>query len=162
MINIALLILDSDGVLTDGGVYIDSQGQEMRRFNIKDGAGIKQLINAGVRVAIISSSSATPVTYRAQRLGIEDVYVGVEDKVKTATELLDTYSLSWSDVGFVGDDLADISLLKKVKYPIAVADAIEEVRSIAEHVLTSKGGHGAIRELSNLIVGQKKLLENTN
>ena len=162
MTNIALLILDSDGVLTDGGVYIDSKGEEMRRFSIKDGAGIKQLMNAGVRVAIISSSSATPVTYRAQRLGIEDVYVGVQDKVKKAAELLEKYDLSWGEVGFVGDDLADIDLLKKVEYPIAVADAIQAVRALAKHVLNRDGGHGAIRELSDFIVSKKKILENIN
>ena len=152
--NIKMLIFDSDGVLTDGGVYIDEEGHEMRRFSIKDGAGIKRLQASGIVIAVISSSSASPVTHRAQRLGITEVFVGVGDKVRVAESLLRKYDLTWEQTGFVGDDLADLALLRKVGLAIVVADAVPEAQAIATFKLARDGGQGAIRELSNLFVEQ--------
>lgn len=150
--SVKLLILDSDGVLTDGGVYIDEEGREMRRFNIKDGAGIKRLQAAGIPVAIISSAAARPVESRARTLGVTDVFVGARDKVEVADRLRQKYALQWEQIGFVGDDVADLDLLRRVGFPVAVGDAIDEVKSVAKLVLERAGGHGAVRELSDLLV----------
>jgi len=150
--SIRILFLDCDGVLTDGGVYFDDSGREFRRFNIKDGAGIKKLQRAGVHVAVISSSPAEPLLHRAAQLGIDDVAIGVADKVDTARDILMKHGLNWSHAAFMGDDLADLKLLRTVEYPIAVADAIDAVKLAAEYITRAPGGHGAVREVADLIV----------
>jgi 3-deoxy-D-manno-octulosonate 8-phosphate phosphatase (KDO 8-P phosphatase) len=150
--NIKMLILDCDGVLTDGAVYYSSQGEEMRRFDIKDGYGISKMLESGVIIAIISKSKSTPILYRAEQLGIKEVHIGVSDKVKRAKELFDKYNLTEDDVSFVGDDIPDLKLMKLVKYPMTVADASEENKRAAVFVTESRGGHGAIREIAELIL----------
>ena len=147
-----MLILDCDGILTDGAVYYSSKGEESRRFDIKDGYGISQMLKAGIILAIISKSKSTPVLYRAKQLGIEEVHIGVSDKVKKAKELFAKYNITEENVSFVGDDIPDLDLMKIVKYPMTVADATEENKKAAIYVTKSKGGHGAVREISSLIL----------
>ena len=152
---IKALLLDSDGVLTDGGVYISAEGQQMRRFDIKDGLGLVRLQSAGVRVAIISASPATPVLERAQTLGIEHAYVGEKDKVGRAKKLIDSWGLTFAETAFMGDDLTDLALLKLVAFPITVADASKGIRTSQTIYYTTeaKGGFGAVREVCDLILG---------
>ena len=151
--NIKMLILDCDGVLTDGAVYYSSEGDEMRRFNIKDGYGISEMLKAGIIIAIISKSKSTPILYRAKQLGINEVFIGVSNKVEKAKELFRKYNMTEDNVSFVGDDIPDLELMKVVKYPITVADASEENKNAAIYITKSKGGHGAVRELAELILG---------
>ena len=149
------LILDSDGVLTDGGVYLSADGQQMRRFDIKDGLGLVRLQRSGVPVGIISASPATPVLERAKTLGIEHAYVGETDKVGRAKMLSETWGIPLDAFAFMGDDLTDQALLDLVGYPITVANASAGIRNLPSICYTTeaKGGFGAVREVCDLILG---------
>ncbi|MEM7673360.1 MAG: HAD-IIIA family hydrolase [Verrucomicrobiota bacterium] len=152
---IKALILDSDGILTDGGVYISSNGQDMRRFDIKDGLGLVRLQKMGIPVAIISASPATPVLERAKTLGIMHAYVGEKDKLSRAKAILEEWEIPPAEAAFMGDDLADRSLLQWVGFPITVADAspvIQKANYIC-YITRANGGHGAVREVCDLILG---------
>jgi 3-deoxy-D-manno-octulosonate 8-phosphate phosphatase (KDO 8-P phosphatase) len=151
--NIKMLILDCDGILTDGAVYYTSTGDEFRRFDIKDGYGISKILEAGIVLAVISKSKSTPILYRAEQLGIDEVHIGISDKVEKAKELFCKYNIQEENVSFVGDDIPDLELMKIVKYPMTVADASEENKKAAIYVTKSKGGHGAVREIADLILG---------
>lgn len=149
---IKLLLLDCDGVLTDGGVYYTGEGDELRRFSIKDGTGIRRLLDSGIGVGIISASSATPVLCRARQLGIDEVHIGVDDKVSVALRIVKSKGINLSEVAYIGDDLADILILQIVGVPLAVGDATDRVREMAKYVTSLPGGHGAVREVSDLIM----------
>lgn len=146
--NIRLLALDSDGVLTDGGVYMLEDGTEFRRFDIKDGLALKRLMACGIQVAIISTSIATPVAHRAARLGITHIFLGVEDKLETLQRLCAELGLTLDQVAYMGDDLTDLPVLNAVGFPCAPSDAVAEVRCSALHVTSALGGRGAVREVS--------------
>ena len=149
---IKVLLLDSDGVLTDGGVFLPESGdQEFRRFDIKDGFGITRLLSTGFPIAVISRSPSLPVRNRCERLGIPHVFVGVEDKVACATELLATLNLGWECAAFMGDDIPDLPLLEKVAFPLAPADASPEVIECASWISRKPGGCGAVREACDRI-----------
>lgn len=150
--NIRLLALDCDGVLTDGGVYVLEDGTEFRRFDIKDGLGLKRVMERGIEVAIISNSTSTAVAHRAGRLGIKHVRLGVENKLAALQELCSQLNLSLSQVAYIGDDLTDVPVLNAVGLPCAPADAVEEVRYAALYVTRQQGGHGAIREVVDWIL----------
>lgn len=150
--NVRLLALDSDGVLTDGGVYVLEDGTEFRRFDIKDGLALKRLLACGIPVAIISTSIATPVVHRAASLGITHVYLGVENKLEALQNLCVELGLSLDQVAYMGDDLTDLPVLKAVGFPCAPADAIEEVKRAALYVAGHQSGHGAIREFGELLL----------
>ena len=149
---IRFLLLDCDGVLTDGGIYYVSNGEEFRRFNVKDGTGIRRLVDSGVGVGIVSASSATPILHRARQLGIDEVHVSVEGKARLVKRIAEHRNLSLSSIAYMGDDLADIAVLQIVGFPLAVADAVEEVRRLALYVTSVGGGQGAVREVADLIL----------
>jgi 3-deoxy-D-manno-octulosonate 8-phosphate phosphatase (KDO 8-P phosphatase) len=125
--DIKAVIVDSDGVLTDGGVYISETGQQYRRFCIKDGAGIVALQNAGIPFAIVSSSSCEAVEHRAAQLGITEVHTGIKDKKTCVAALLQKWQVCPSLAIYVGDDLIDIEVMSSVGYPCAVNDATHTV-----------------------------------
>ncbi len=149
---IKLLILDVDGVLTDGGIILDNEGNEFKVFNVRDGHGIKMLIRAGVKVAIISGRQSKVVERRAKELGITEVYQKTGDKLEVYHELISRYGLKSDEVAYMGDDIVDIPLLKVVGFPIAVADADEYTKQFALLVTNNKGGRGAVREVTDLIL----------
>lgn len=149
---VRLLALDVDGVLTDGGVYIGEDGHELRRFDIKDGLGLKRVMAAGIIVAIISSSPVAAVAYRAQRLGIEEVHLGITDKLLTLREICERYAVALEQVCYVGDDLVDLPVLEAVGLPCATADAVNQVRQVALYVTQARGGYGAVREICDLLI----------
>lgn len=153
---IRLLGLDVDGVLTDGGVYVFEDGQQFRRFNIKDGLGIKNVMAVGVDVIIISSSAVQAVRHRAESLGIQHVYLGIGDKLATLQHHCTTHQIQMSDVAFMGDDLADLPLMQQVGVPLAVADAVPAVVEAARYVTHLRGGYGAVREVCDLLVAAKR------
>lgn len=149
---IKALLLDSDGVLTDGGVYIpENSAPEFRRFDIKDGYGITRLLGNGFPVAVISRSPSAPVQTRCQRLGIRNVFIGVLDKVACAEGFLQKEGIDWADAAFMGDDVPDLPLMDRVGFSLAPADASEEVLSVVDWVSSRKGGHGAVREVCDRI-----------
>lgn len=155
MRKVRLLALDSDGVLTDGGVYILEDGGEFRRFDIHDGAGLKAVMQAGVRVAVISSGRSPVVQHRCKQLGIPDVYVGVDDKLDCLNAVCAKYGIELREVCYMGDDLVDLPVLKAVGLPCAPADAIPSVLEAAACVTQRAGGHGAVRELCDLLLREQ-------
>ena len=149
---IKLVILDVDGVLTDGGLYYFDSGEKAKKFNVKDGTGIKLLQKAGLEVAFITGLKSKIVKDRAADLGVSELVQGCFEKDKAAEELLQRKGLTWAEVAFIGDDLIDLNLLTRVGFAFAVNDAVEQVRLAADYVTNLKGGFGAVREMCDLII----------
>ena len=153
--SIKLLSLDTDGVLTDGSIYFNDAGEQMRKFNVKDGMGIKLVQGSGVQIAIISASSTPSIGHRAAALGVDHVLLAVEDKGKKLVELCDKLELSLNQVAHVGDDVNDVAVMEMVGCPVTVADAVEEAKTAALFITENRGGEGAVREVCDLIVSAK-------
>ena len=149
--HIKLLLMDCDGVLTDGNVWLLESG-EQKRFNVRDGLGLALWHRAGLKSGIISGRSSTCVERRAAELKIEFVRQGAEDKVANFQELVAEAGVEEREVAFVGDDLNDIPLMLRSEFAIAVADAAEETRAVAHYVTRAAGGSGAIREVVEIIL----------
>ena len=150
---IELLVLDVDGVLTDGGIIVDDNGVESKQFHVRDGAAIAYWRQAGKKVAIISGRRCRAVDHRATELGIERVYQARLDKRNALEELLRLEGLLARQTCVVGDDLADIPALKAAGLAVAVQDAVTEVRAAAHYVTQIPGGRGAVREVVELLLG---------
>jgi len=144
---VRLLLLDCDGVLTDGGVTWSEDGVEQKTFHIRDGLGIRGWQRAGGRTGIVTGRSSRIVERRAAELGIEFVRQGVADKVAAAEELISACGLSWEQTAFVGDDLPDLPVVARCGVGVAVADACPELVSAAALVTSRPGGRGAVREV---------------
>jgi 3-deoxy-D-manno-octulosonate 8-phosphate phosphatase (KDO 8-P phosphatase) len=158
--DIRLLVLDVDGVLTDGGLYYDLQNQVMKRFDIQDGLGIQIAQHAGITVAVITTLISRAVEFRVKELGIKDYYSGYLDKRRCLEEIRTRYHLKWEQMAYLGDDWVDLSVMDMVGLPLAVANAQPEVKNIANYVTTAKGGQGAIREvIRHLLMAQGKYAE---
>ena len=157
---VSLLLLDVDGVLTDGKLLYSGDTLETKNFHVKDGLGIKLLLKAGLSVAIVTGRSSTALSRRCQELGIFHVYDNIRDKGLVLSDILaETQTTSPDETAFIGDDLPDIPLLKQVGVPIAVADAHPEVRSTAQIVTSANGGHGAVREVCDALLQAKGMWE---
>ena len=137
---IKLLILDVDGVLTDGKIIYNDSGEEIKAFDVKDGHGIKLLMRSGIEIALITGRESEVVLHRARDLGIEQVYQKVTNKMEVYEKILNDKKLEDENVGFVGDDLVDIPVLKRVGFSAAVLDAVSEVKEIADYIASKKGG----------------------
>jgi 3-deoxy-D-manno-octulosonate 8-phosphate phosphatase (KDO 8-P phosphatase) len=149
---IQLVIFDVDGVLTDGRLYLGNDGNEYKAFHIRDGHGIKMLLDAGVEVAIISGRRAASVERRMTDLGIRHAYLGVQDKLAAFDSLLVRLGLTAEQVAFVGDDLIDLPVMARVGLAIAVRDADPFVRQHAHWQTPSRGGRGAARDVCELLL----------
>lgn len=149
---VKLLALDVDGILTDGGLYYTESGEVCKKFNVKDGKGIKLLMQSGIEVAIISANDSPATNHRAQKLGIVNCFIGVEDKLTVLENLCQKLDLSLSQVAYMGDDLNDLPVLNAVGFPLTVADAIPENQAVAKYVTKLSGGQGAVREVCNLLL----------
>jgi 3-deoxy-D-manno-octulosonate 8-phosphate phosphatase (KDO 8-P phosphatase) len=147
-----LLILDVDGVLTDGRLFFDANGSEYKAFHARDGHGLKLLQETGVEIAIISGRKSRSVSLRMQSLGIQHVYQGYENKVVAFEELLNTMALNPEQVAHVGDDLLDLPLMTRANLAIAVEDAHFAVKDYADCLTDLKGGQGAVREVCDFIM----------
>jgi 3-deoxy-D-manno-octulosonate 8-phosphate phosphatase (KDO 8-P phosphatase) len=143
---IRLLVLDVDGVLTDGSILIDEQGRQVRGFHIQDGLGVTLWRSIGRQVAILTSKRSPAVEARARMLGIDLVEQGAEDKLPGLQRLVPAAGVSLEQTAYVGDDLLDAAVMRRVGYPIAVANATEEIKELAVYVTRRTGGHGAVRE----------------
>ena len=155
--DIRLLVLDVDGVLTDGGLYYDLQNQVMKRFDVQDGLGIRIAQEAGITVAVITGLISRAVELRVRDLGITDYYAGYLDKRACLEEIRLRYNLKWEQMAYLGDDWVDLSVMDMVGLPLAVANAQPEVKNIANYVTTAKGGQGAVREvIRHLLMAQGK------
>ena len=150
---IRLVAFDVDGVFTDGRFYLSNDGVESKAFHTQDGYGIRQLINAGIAVAVISGRRSGAVERRMAELGVNHVIQGCRDKVAALDDLLGTLKLTTEQCAFVGDDMPDLPLLKTVGFSIAVANAVPEVRDQCDYTTTASGGFGAVREVCELVLG---------
>lgn len=149
---IKLFATDCDGVLTDSGMYYTEQGDELKKFNTKDGMGIGLLKKKGIKTAIITGENSTLVERRGEKIGIDDVFLGIKDKMKVMEQLLKKYNITYEQVAYVGDDINDLELLQKVGVSFSVKDAVEVVRRNVDYVTNAKGGEGAVREITDLLV----------
>jgi len=145
-------VLDVDGVLTDGKLYFDHAGNEMKAFNTRDGLGMKALQRVGIEVAVITGRKSEAVSYRMNQLGIAHVYQGREDKLDAFLDLLKITRLDAQQVCFAGDDWIDLPVLMRVGLAVSVADAEDHVKQQAHWITQRNGGHGAVREICNLIL----------
>jgi 3-deoxy-D-manno-octulosonate 8-phosphate phosphatase (KDO 8-P phosphatase) len=149
---IELVLSDVDGVLTDGGLVLDNQGIETKRFHIRDGMGIALWQKAGYRFGVITLRSSQILKIRAAELGIEIVRQGAGDKLRATHEILDELHLEARQACDIGDDLPDVPVVRAVGLGVAVADAADELRQAADHVTTAVGGAGAVRETIEMIL----------
>lgn len=149
---IKLLILDVDGVMTDGSIVYTDEGVEIKAFNVRDGHGIKLLMRSGIGVAIITARESRAMSHRAQNLGITDLYQGRLDKASALDEILKSKKLNPLQIAYVGDDIIDLPVLRQVGFSVAVADAVKEVRGRVDYVTAALGGKGAVREVVELIL----------
>ena len=152
---IHLLVLDVDGVLTDGRLYFSANGEELKVFHVRDGAGLVAIQRAGVVVAIISGRDSPAVTRRATELGIRHVHQAVTDKGAALDHLLDELGITAEQMACVGDDTPDAPMLRRAGLAIGVADAHPALLAAAHGVTTSKGGHGAVREVCDLLLSAR-------
>jgi 3-deoxy-D-manno-octulosonate 8-phosphate phosphatase (KDO 8-P phosphatase) len=149
---VRLLLMDCDGVLTDGRVWLTEDGEEQKAFHVRDGLGLELLHRAGIKTGIISGRSSQVVQRRAGELKITFVRQGVPDKLSTFEELLAKAEVDENDVAFIGDDLNDVPLMHRSEFAIAVADAAYEARAAAHYVTQARGGRGAVREVAEFIL----------
>jgi 3-deoxy-D-manno-octulosonate 8-phosphate phosphatase (KDO 8-P phosphatase) len=153
---ICMLILDVDGVLTDGKLYFDHSGNEMKAFNTRDGMGMKALQKVGIEVAVITGRKSEAVTQRMTQLGIKHVYQGREDKLDAFLDLLEITGLDAQQTCFAGDDWIDLPVLIRAGLAISVADAEDRVKQQAHWITRRNGGDGAVREICNLILAAQE------
>jgi len=152
-LEIRLLLMDCDGVLTDGRLYFSARGEEMKVFDVRDGQGIVSWHKAGFRSGIISGRVAGNIIQRrADELGIEFVRVNSSDKVSDFEEIILSLGIEAKTVAYIGDDVGDVELMKRVGFAVAVADAVEETKAAAAYVTKAKGGRGAVREVIDMLL----------
>jgi 3-deoxy-D-manno-octulosonate 8-phosphate phosphatase (KDO 8-P phosphatase) len=158
--NIKLILFDVDGVLTDGGIIYNDHGKEIKVFNVKDGLGIRLLMRAKIQVGIVSGRSSEALRHRCQNLGITLVYEGVRDKGTLFDEIVETTGYHPEEIAFMGDDLPDLPIMRKVGLSIAVADAHEIIIAEADMITCANGGCGAVREVCEKILKIQGCWEN--
>ncbi len=149
---IRFLVLDVDGVMTDGGVMYTSSGEELKSFNIKDGAGIKYWTRVGYQAGIVTGRSSPMVLRRAEELGVAFVEMDVKAKLPALETMLAKAGVGLDEAAMIGDDLMDLPLIRRVGFGVAVADAVAEVKDAAAMVTHAKGGRGAVREVIECIL----------
>jgi 3-deoxy-D-manno-octulosonate 8-phosphate phosphatase (KDO 8-P phosphatase) len=156
---VKVLILDVDGVLTDGSIIYDGADMELKAFNVRDGHGMKLLQRNGVKIAIITGRESEVVKRRADELNVEYVYQKATDKLTAYEDLKEKLGFNDEDFGYVGDDLLDIPVVKRAGFSVAAADADEELKARALYITKARGGRGAVREVCEIILKSKGLWE---
>jgi 3-deoxy-D-manno-octulosonate 8-phosphate phosphatase (KDO 8-P phosphatase) len=149
---VKLLLMDCDGVLTDGRIWILENGEDQKGFHTRDGLGIDLLHRAGLKSGIISGRISSALERRAQSLGVSYLWQGRDDKRQAFADTLAQAQVAHDEVGFVGDDLTDLPLMVQAGFAVAVADAVAEVKAHAHYVTKANGGNGAVREVIELIL----------
>ncbi len=153
---IKLLLLDVDGVMTDGGVYYSNSGDEFKKFNIQDGYGIVKLQRAGIKVGIITGRVSNIVTRRAEELGITEVYQNLENKLDAYESIKTKLNLADANIAYIGDDEFDFPVLERVGFSASPVDAVSSIKKRVHYVCTRSGGNGAVREVIDLILRNQK------
>ena len=149
---IKLLAMDVDGVLTDAGMYYSEHGDELKKFNTRDGKGIELLRNAGIKTAFITSENTRLVERRAAKLKIDELCQGANDKLAAIQQIISKYGFTYEEIAYIGDDINDIDVMQVVGLAITVADGLPENRNVAHYITQAKGGEGAVREVAILIL----------
>jgi 3-deoxy-D-manno-octulosonate 8-phosphate phosphatase (KDO 8-P phosphatase) len=152
MEKIKLLLLDVDGVLTDGRITYDNSGHELKSFDVKDGHGLKMLQRAGIKTGIITGRSSAVVELRAQELGFDFLYQGAKVKLEPYREILAAAELTDDQVAYVGDDIVDLPVLRRVGFSATVADSMNDVKPLVDYVTERNGGRGAVREICDMLI----------
>lgn len=150
--NVRFVITDCDGVLTDGGVYYSDRGEEMKRFHMRDGMGVKLLRGYGVETAIVTGETSPSVVRRAEKLGIADLHLGVRDKLPLVEKVLAEKNLDWPSVAYIGDDVNDLEVLRRAGFTACPSDGVDDVKEVVNVVLRNRGGNGAFREFAEMIM----------
>lgn len=153
---VRLLSLDVDGVLTDGGLYYDDKGNELRKYHVRDGMGIKLVQKAGIAVTVISQGTTGAIRERMRKLGVDEAHFGIEDKAAVLRDVCARRDIPLLDVLHVADDVNDLTILDAVGFPVAVADAVPQVKAAAVHITENRGGNGAVRELCDAILAARQ------
>ena len=156
---IRLMAFDVDGVMTDGGLYLSDSGEEFKRFNSLDGHGLKMLHASGVEIALITGRTSRCVAARARNLGIVHVFQGVENKLETMLKLLDQLKLPDNAAAYMGDDVVDLAVMRHVGLAVSVPAAPQLVRDHCAYVTQREGGHGAVREVCELLMSAQGTLD---
>ncbi|MFH1406862.1 MAG: HAD-IIIA family hydrolase [Candidatus Omnitrophota bacterium] len=156
-----LLVLDVDGVLTDGRIIYDSKGNELKFFNVKDGFGIALLGRAGIKTCIVTAKGSPAVVRRAKDMGIAKIYKNMHDKLSAYKKILKHFKVTDKNICFIGDDLLDLPLIKRAGFAVTVKDGVKELKQASRYVTRSPGGKGAVREVAELILKSKGLWNST-
>ncbi|MDP1602433.1 MAG: HAD-IIIA family hydrolase [Legionella sp.] len=156
---IKCVVCDVDGVLTDGLLFLDNHGNELKAFHVQDGMGLKLLMAAGIEVAVITTARNAVVDHRMQQLGIKHYFKGQVDKRQAFNELKDRLGFANDEFAYVGDDLPDLAIIKQVGLGVAVANAVASVKEFAAWETLQQGGRGAVREVCDLILKAQNLEE---
>lgn len=150
---IKLVLTDNDGVLTDTGVYYSERGEEMKRFSIRDGMGVERLRElAGVETGIVTGEISGSIRKRAEKLGINELHLGVKDKKATLEDIVSKRSLKLENIAYIGDDTNDLDVLKMAGLSGCPADAVIQIKQIADVITDNRGGHGAFRDFAEMII----------
>ncbi|MGD8761957.1 MAG: HAD hydrolase family protein [Desulfobacteraceae bacterium] len=157
---IKLLLLDVDGVLTDGSIIFNDKGQESKQFNVKDGFGMKLLMSVGIQLGIVTGRRSMALTHRCNDLGIRLIFDGISEKASILDEIQRRTGISTDNIAFVGDDIPDLALMRRIGVSIAVANAHENVRAQADWVTSAPGGAGAVREVCEAILKSQGTWDN--
>jgi N-acylneuraminate cytidylyltransferase len=147
-----MLLTDSDGVLTDGGMYYTENGDEMKKFNTKDGMGFQLLREKGIKTGIVTGENRELVKNRALKMKVDELHMGISNKIEVIRGICVKHNISLSDVAYIGDDINDIEVIKTVGFGCCVNDAMESVKEIAKYKTKANGGQGAVREVAELIL----------
>ena len=151
---IKLFVMDVDGTLTDGKIYVTANGETFKAFDVKDGYGIRHILKSyGIKTAIITGRESGIVQYRAKELDVDFVFQGVQDKVECLDTLLKQLGYGWTEVAYVGDDVNDLECIKRVAWSGCPGDAHKSVRRVTTYVAENSGGHGAVREMIEAACG---------
>jgi 3-deoxy-D-manno-octulosonate 8-phosphate phosphatase (KDO 8-P phosphatase) len=156
---VRLLIIDVDGVLTDGGLLFDNRGEEYKRFNSLDGHGMRMALDGGIEIAVITGRQSSIVDHRMAELGVRHVYQGSRDKLPTFEKLLGDTGLEAGQAAYIGDDLPDLPIMRRVGFAIAVQNAHGFVKQHSDWVTSARGGDGAVREVTDFILHSQGLLD---
>ena len=150
--NIKLVVTDSDGVLTDGGMYYSENGDELKKFNTRDGMGVQLLREHGIKTVIMTGEDVELVRRRGRKMNVEAVYTGIKNKAELVRKLAEQYEIGLEQIAFIGDDINDLEAVQTVGFGCSVADGMEQVKRAAKYVTKAEGGKGALRELAELII----------
>ncbi|MBO2583904.1 3-deoxy-manno-octulosonate-8-phosphatase KdsC [Shewanella algae] len=159
---IKLLICDVDGVFSDGCIYMSNSGEELKAFHTRDGYGVRSLLSCGIQVAVITGRKSQIVENRMTALGVDKIYQGIDNKLEPYEALLKHYDLEPEQVAYIGDDIVDLPVMKQVGLAVCVADGHPWVRQHCHMVTQIAGGHGALRELADLILLSQDKFENAH